>query len=222
MAGPSVNGAILDHLIKQYAAGKHSVGDKIVELLKPRIEHMVSSYMSRTRLSVDDLRSAAYHGVAVGLNNVDVEIGQPHAYLCQRAFWSLLKAIQSHDYRGGHKTETWIPSNVNYGLDIVFGGFEDTGSESVKGKFKAADANKMLEAILKEDIYDMETGRKKWWEKYCANQNDVEVVLLYLKYGTYEAVAKVKGVTKQAICARFKRMSKLAKEMGHDHINYAA
>lgn len=207
MAGPETNVAEITPLIGRYATGDHSVGDRIFELLKPRLNHMAGVYTNRSRLSEDDLKSAAYEGMVIGLHNVKMDVGQPHEYLCRSAWWNLIKAIRKNDRWGKHGCYL-RPADVS--LDGVRG-IDNEEDPLHNGR----DAKQILDVLSTTDEYDL--NNKTWWLKYCRNADDIKCTRLYLLLGTYEAVADVMGVTKQAISHRFKKMAERARMIGHDY-----
>ena len=84
----------LSHVIERARQGDRGAREQISDLLRERVVRTAGHYASLTGLDRDDLQQEMWLGMLMGLQQVDVTIGDPLCYLFLRGKWRLLEAIR--------------------------------------------------------------------------------------------------------------------------------
>lgn len=84
----------LNHVIQRAQQGDRLAREEISELLRERVLRTAGYYARLTGMDREDLQQEMWLGMLVGLQQVDVSIGDPLCYLFLRGKWRLLEAIR--------------------------------------------------------------------------------------------------------------------------------
>jgi RNA polymerase sigma factor (sigma-70 family) len=87
----------LSHIIERARQGDTAAREQLSDLLRDRILRTAGHYASLTGMDRDDLQQEMWLGMMLGLQQVDVTIGDPLCYLFLRGKWRLLEAIRRSD-----------------------------------------------------------------------------------------------------------------------------
>lgn len=81
-------------LIRQARSGAPHAADSLMRQLNPQVTRTAGFYARSTGLDRDDLCQEMRLGILLGLQQVDLEIGDPLYYLCLRGRWRVLEFIR--------------------------------------------------------------------------------------------------------------------------------
>lgn len=84
----------LSQLIERAREGDAACREQISEMLRERVVRTAGHYAGLTGMDRDDLQQEMWLGMMLGLQSVDVTIGDPLYYLFLRGKWRLLEAIR--------------------------------------------------------------------------------------------------------------------------------
>ena len=84
----------LVHTIERARGGETAARERISDLLRDRVQRTATHYASLTGMDREDLQQEMWLGVLIGLQQVDLTIGNPLYYLFLRGKWRLLDAIR--------------------------------------------------------------------------------------------------------------------------------
>lgn len=84
----------LGQVIERARQGDHTAREQISDLLRDRVVRTAGHYASLTGMDREDLQQEMWLGMMIGLQQVDVTIGDPLCYLFLRGKWRLLEAIR--------------------------------------------------------------------------------------------------------------------------------
>lgn len=84
----------LSQVIEQARTGNARARQQIHDLLRDRVVRTAGHYASLTGMDREDLQQEMWLGMLIGLQQVDVNIGDPLYYLFLRGKWRLLEAIR--------------------------------------------------------------------------------------------------------------------------------
>jgi DNA-directed RNA polymerase specialized sigma24 family protein len=84
----------LSQTIEHARQGSETARQEIHDLLRDRVTRTAGHYASLTGMDRDDLQQEMWLGMLLGLQQVDVNIGDPLYYLFLRGKWRLLEAIR--------------------------------------------------------------------------------------------------------------------------------
>jgi RNA polymerase sigma factor (sigma-70 family) len=84
----------LTQVVLRAREGDNSARRQIADLLRDRVQRTAGHYASLTGMDRDDLQQEMWLGMMMGLQQVDVNIGDPLCYLFLRGKWRLLEAIR--------------------------------------------------------------------------------------------------------------------------------
>ena len=84
----------LSHVIERARQGDGAAREQLSELLRDRVLRTAGHYANLTGMDRDDLQQEMWLGMLIGLQQVDVSIGDPLCYLFLRGKWRLLEAIR--------------------------------------------------------------------------------------------------------------------------------
>jgi RNA polymerase sigma factor (sigma-70 family) len=87
----------LAELIERAREGDAASREQISEMLRERVLRTAGHYAGLTGMDRDDLQQEMWLGMMLGLQSVDVTIGDPLYYLFLRGKWRLLEAIRRSD-----------------------------------------------------------------------------------------------------------------------------
>src|SRR3712207_1876273 len=87
----------LSQIIERARQGDTVAREQISEMLRERVLRTAGHYASLTGMDRDDLQQEMLLGMLIGLQQVDVSIGDPLCYLFLRGKWRLLEAIRRSD-----------------------------------------------------------------------------------------------------------------------------
>src|SRR5688572_16748103 len=87
----------VSNVIERARQGDRHAREQISELLRDRVLRTAGHYASLTGMDRDDLQQEMWLGMLIGLQQVDVSIGDPLCYLFLRGKWRLLEAIRRSD-----------------------------------------------------------------------------------------------------------------------------
>ena len=82
------------NVIEKARAGDNAACQQISDLLRDRVLRTAGHYASLTGMDREDLQQEMWLGMLIGLQQVDVSIGDPLYYLFLRGKWRLLEAIR--------------------------------------------------------------------------------------------------------------------------------
>ena len=81
-------------MIRRARDGNAAAIRTLVDAVRPRMTKMAAYYSRQTGEDADDLLQEAWIGLFNALDSVDLQIGQPEAFLVQRAKWRMLDAVK--------------------------------------------------------------------------------------------------------------------------------
>jgi RNA polymerase sigma factor (sigma-70 family) len=84
----------LTQVVERARQGDAAAREQISELLRERVLRTAGHYASLTGMDREDLQQEMWLGMMLGLQQVDVSIGDPLCYLFLRGKWRLLEAIR--------------------------------------------------------------------------------------------------------------------------------
>jgi len=84
----------LSNTIERARRGDADAKEQISGMLRDRVLRTAGHYASLTGMDRDDLQQEMWVGMLIGLQQVDVTIGDPLCYLFLRGKWRLLEAIR--------------------------------------------------------------------------------------------------------------------------------
>src|SRR3954453_21458966 len=84
----------LNQVIERARQGNPAAREELSELLRERVLRTAGHYASLTGMDREDLQQEMWLGMLLGLQQVDVTIGDPLCYLFLRGKWRLLEAIR--------------------------------------------------------------------------------------------------------------------------------
>jgi RNA polymerase sigma factor (sigma-70 family) len=106
----------LAHVIERARDGDHHARQQISDLLKDRVLRTAGHYANLTGMDREDLQQEMWLGMMIGLQHVDVTIGDPLYYLFLRGKWRLLEAIRRSERERADSLDTGIvvPDRVRF------------------------------------------------------------------------------------------------------------
>src|SRR3954462_750725 len=84
----------LTQVIERARAGEATAREELSDLLGERVLRTARHYAGLTGMDREDLQQEMWLGMLMGLEQVDVTIGDPLCYLFLRGKWRLLEAIR--------------------------------------------------------------------------------------------------------------------------------
>lgn len=96
----------VSQVIERARAGDGKAREEISELLRERVVRTAGHYASLTGMDREDLQQEMWIGMLIGLQQVDVNIGDPLYYLFLRGKWRLLEAIRRSDRERAESLDT--------------------------------------------------------------------------------------------------------------------
>src|SRR5437764_11460988 len=84
----------LTQVIERARAGNAAAREELSDLLRERVVRTAGHYAGITGMDREDLQQEMWLGMLLGLQQVDVTIGDPLCYLFLRGKWRLLEAIR--------------------------------------------------------------------------------------------------------------------------------
>jgi RNA polymerase sigma factor (sigma-70 family) len=85
---------MITHTIERARQGDPSAREEVSDLLRERVLRTAGHYANLTGMDRDDLQQEMWVGMMLGLQQVDVTIGDPLCYLFLRGKWRLLEAVR--------------------------------------------------------------------------------------------------------------------------------
>lgn len=98
----------LPQVIEQARQGDLRARQQIHDLLRDRVARTAGHYASLTGMDREDLQQEMWVGMLIGLQQVDVTIGDPLYYLFLRGKWRLLEAIRRSERERADSLDTGI------------------------------------------------------------------------------------------------------------------
>ncbi|MFN3648300.1 MAG: sigma factor [Armatimonadota bacterium] len=110
----------LSHVIERAREGDSRAREQISELLRDRVLRTAGHYAALTGMDRDDLQQEMWLGMMLGLQQVDVNIGDPLCYLFLRGKWRLLEAIRRSQRERAESLEAGaaIPERKSFEEDV--------------------------------------------------------------------------------------------------------
>ena len=99
----------LSELIENAREGNTSARERVSELLRDRVLRTAGHYASITGMDREDLQQEMWLGMMLGLQTVDVTIGDPLYYLFLRGKWRLLEAIRRSERERADSLDVGAP-----------------------------------------------------------------------------------------------------------------
>ena len=96
-------------LIQKSRTGPGSARTALIERLQPRVRSLARYYAFRSANEAEDLEQEIWIGVLTALQEVDVTIGDPVAYLMKHGRWRALEAVKRLHR---HREETLEPTDI--------------------------------------------------------------------------------------------------------------
>lgn len=96
----------LGQVIERARQGDRVAREQISDLLRDRVVRTAGHYASLTGMDRDDLQQEMWLGMMLGLQQVDVTIGDPLCYLFLRGKWRLLEAIRRSERERAESLDT--------------------------------------------------------------------------------------------------------------------
>ena len=96
----------LPQVIERARQGDTSAREQISELLRDRVLRTAGHYARLTGMDHEDLQQEMWLGMLLGLQQVDVTIGDPLYYLFLRGKWRLLEAVRRSERERADSLET--------------------------------------------------------------------------------------------------------------------
>ena len=106
--------------IESARQGDGKAREQISELLRERVVRTAGHYASLTGMDREDLQQEMWVGMMMGLQQVDVTIGDPLYYLFLRGKWRLLEAIRRSDRERAESLESGanVPDRVMFEEEV--------------------------------------------------------------------------------------------------------
>jgi len=98
----------LVQVIERAREGDHRAREQIHELLRDRVARTAGHYANLTGMDRDDLQQEMWLGLLIGLQQVNVNIGDPLYYLFLRGKWRLLEAVRRSERERADSLDTGI------------------------------------------------------------------------------------------------------------------
>src|SRR5256885_8221528 len=98
----------LSQVIESARAGDRAAREQISDLLRERVLRTAGHYASLTGMDREDLQQEMWLGMLLGLQQVDVTIGDPLYYLFLRGKWRLLEAIRRSERERADSLESGV------------------------------------------------------------------------------------------------------------------
>jgi RNA polymerase sigma factor (sigma-70 family) len=110
----------LSRVIERAREGDCAAREEISELLRERVLRTAGHYANLTGMDREDLQQEMWLGMLIGLQQVDVTIGDPLYYLFLRGKWRLLEAIRRSDRERAESLESGaaVPDRVAFEDEI--------------------------------------------------------------------------------------------------------
>jgi RNA polymerase sigma factor (sigma-70 family) len=99
----------LSELIENARQGNSAARERVSELLRDRVLRTAGHYASITGMDREDLQQEMWLGMMLGLQTVDVTIGDPLYYLFLRGKWRLLEAIRRSERERADSLDAGAP-----------------------------------------------------------------------------------------------------------------
>ena len=96
----------LSLVIEQARQGNAAARQEVSDLLRDRVVRTAGHYASLTGMDREDLQQEMWLGMLLGLQQVDVSIGDPLYYLFLRGKWRLLEAIRRSERERAESLES--------------------------------------------------------------------------------------------------------------------
>jgi len=100
---------LLSEVIESARQGDARAREQISELLRDRVVRTAGHYASITGMDREDLQQEMWLGMMLGLQSVDVTIGDPLYYLFLRGKWRLLEAIRRSERERADSLDAGAP-----------------------------------------------------------------------------------------------------------------
>lgn len=84
----------ISSVIERARQGDHHAREHISDLLRDRVKRTAGHYANLTGMDREDLQQEMWLGMLIGLQQVDINIGDPLYYLFLRGKWRLLEAVR--------------------------------------------------------------------------------------------------------------------------------
>jgi RNA polymerase sigma factor (sigma-70 family) len=110
----------LVQVIERARQGDPAAREEVSNLLRDRVQRTAGHYASLTGMDREDLQQEMWLGMLMGLQQVDVSIGDPLCYLFLRGKWRLLEAIRRSDRERAESLEagTSVPDRQSFEDEI--------------------------------------------------------------------------------------------------------
>ncbi len=89
-----MEGMMVANVIEKARSGDRVAAECLWNLLRERVQRTAGHYANRTGMEREDLQQEMWLGMLMGLQQVDLSIGDPLCYLFLRGKWRLLEAIR--------------------------------------------------------------------------------------------------------------------------------
>ncbi len=99
---------LISSVIERARLGDHQAREQISELLRDRVRRTAGHYANLTGMDREDLQQEMWLGMLIGLQHVDVCIGDPLYYLFLRGKWRLLEAVRRSERERAESLESGI------------------------------------------------------------------------------------------------------------------
>jgi RNA polymerase sigma factor (sigma-70 family) len=99
----------LAHTIERARQGDAAARQEVSDLLRERVLRTAGHYASLTGMDREDLQQEMWLGMLIGLQQVDVTIGDPLYYLFLRGKWRLLEAIRRSERERADSLDSGAP-----------------------------------------------------------------------------------------------------------------
>src|SRR5579862_5920424 len=109
---------VLADVIRKARDGNAAAREQVSDLLRERVRRTAGHYAALTGMDRDDLQQEMWVGMLMGLQQVDVTIGDPLCYLFLRGKWRLLEAVRRSERERAESLDGGAPIPER-------GGFED-------------------------------------------------------------------------------------------------
>lgn len=143
----------LTQVIEQARQGDHSAREHISELLRDRVMRTAGHYASLTGMDREDLQQEMWLGMLMGLQQVDVNIGDPLCYLFLRGKWRLLEAIRRSDRERAESLDagTAVPEKGSFEEDVCSRWIARQLGTRLRGPQRAI-LNGLMQGYLQEEL----------------------------------------------------------------------
>jgi RNA polymerase sigma factor (sigma-70 family) len=110
----------VSQVIERARRGEAAAREEISELLRERVLRTAGHYASVTGMDREDLQQEMWLGMLMGLQQVDVTIGDPLCYLFLRGKWRLLEAIRRSERERAESLESGasVPDRAHFEDEI--------------------------------------------------------------------------------------------------------